>query len=136
MHRRRILVVDDYVPAANAVAQLLRLAGHEVVTVYSAEHALPAARELHAQIVLLDLGLQGADDGVTVAERLRRDSNLDRVVIIAVTGRCEAELDERVANAGFDHILVKPVGFDDLDPIISSIEEDHIGGPRGNSIAG
>jgi CheY-like chemotaxis protein len=43
---RRILVVDDNVDAADSLAMLLKLDGHEVHTVYGATEALEATARL------------------------------------------------------------------------------------------
>jgi CheY-like chemotaxis protein len=67
----RILVIDDYVPAATAIARLLRLSGHTVMTSFSASDAVAIALEFRPDVIFLDIGLGGPDDGVSVASRLR-----------------------------------------------------------------
>src|SRR6058998_2024747 len=109
MHTHRILVVDDYVPAAQAIAQLLRIVGHTVVTAYTADRIVDLAVEFQPDVVLLDIGLKGEADGVTVARWLREEPRLDGFVLVAVTGRGNTENDAHIASAGFDHYLVKPV---------------------------
>jgi CheY-like chemotaxis protein len=132
----RILVVDDYIPAARAISQLLRLDGHTVVTAFNAEHVLDAAVGFRPDIVLLDLTLQGADDGFVVARWLRDEAGLPDVLIVALTGRCDDELAQRAADAGFNYYLLKPVGWDDLQAVIASVDEEREHGRKGNSIAG
>ena len=57
--RRPILVVDDNVDAADTMAMLLRLDGHEVETVHEGESALKSVAARMPDIVLLDIGLPG-----------------------------------------------------------------------------
>src|SRR5262245_65731412 len=67
----RILVVDDLADAADSLALLLRVFGHEVRTAYNGPAALVAAEQFHPQVVLLDIGLP-AQGGYQVAKRLRQ----------------------------------------------------------------
>ncbi|MFL5615112.1 MAG: response regulator [Gemmatimonadaceae bacterium] len=127
MQPHRILVVDDYVPAAQAIAQLLRIVGHTVATAYTADNIMQLAVEFQPDLVLLDIGLKGEADGVTVAKWLREEPRLDGLVLVAVTGRGNAEHDDYIASAGFDHYLVKPVGLEQLDAIISALPERSAG---------
>src|SRR3954462_4892875 len=127
MQYHRILVVDDYVPAAQAIAQLLRIVGHTVATSFTADRILDPAIEFQPDVVLLDIGLKGEVDGVTVARWMREEPRLDGIVLVAVTGRGNVSHDEYIASAGFDHYLVKPVGLDELDAIISTVPERSAG---------
>ncbi len=68
----RVLVVEDNVDAAESLAALLRLWGHDVRVVHDGLAALEAARGQRPEVVLLDIGLPGLD-GYQVARRLRED---------------------------------------------------------------
>src|SRR5262249_39046484 len=56
---RRVLVVDDNVDAAESVAMLLRLWGHQVHLAYNGPEALEAADQHQPEVVVLDIGLPG-----------------------------------------------------------------------------
>ncbi len=114
----RVLVVDDSRDAAESLALLLRAAGHEVSTAYAGPAALEAARAFRPEAVLLDIGLPGMD-GYEVARRLRRESGLDRALLVAVTGYGQDEDRRRAHEAGFDHHLVKPADLETLQGILS-----------------
>jgi signal transduction histidine kinase/CheY-like chemotaxis protein len=102
----RVVVVEDNRDAAESLAMLLRLWGHEVRTCHDGLSGLKAARSYRPQVVLLDIGLPGLD-GFEVARRLRAELGKG-VWLVALTGygqeedRCQAEA------AGFDAHLVKP----------------------------
>jgi len=136
VHRSRILVVDDYVPVAHAIAQLLRLSGHAVMTAFNADDVMNTARAFQPDVVLLDIGLRGQNDGVTVAGWLRDERSFDHTLLVALSGRCDGEDDDRIAMAGFDYHLIKPVSFDELEAIIEAAPQRNTAGPKGNSIAG
>jgi signal transduction histidine kinase len=114
---RRILVVDDNEDAADVLADVLRLAGHEVRVAHDGLRALEAARSFDADLVLLDIGLP-VMDGYEVARRMRDGSF--RARLIAVTGYGQDVHREQSKQAGFDEHLVKPI---DLAAIRRLIEE-------------
>lgn len=104
---RRILVVDDNADAAELVAQLLALQGHEVVFACSGVEALAAAERLDPEVVFLDIGMPGMD-GYQVASALRRSGRFPRTRIVALTAWGNAKAREWSAATGFDAHLVKP----------------------------
>jgi CheY-like chemotaxis protein len=105
---RRVLVVDDNVDAADSIAWLLQLGGHEVRVAYDGPTALLIAQAFRPQVVLLDIGMPGMD-GYEVCRRLRQQPGTERAVLIALTGWGQDEDRRRSGEAGFDHHFVKPV---------------------------
>jgi DNA-binding response OmpR family regulator len=71
----RILVVeDDYLVGLNSESALAE-AGYQVVAVVpSGEEALQIAAELHPELVLMDIRLAGAMDGIDAAMALRKEN--------------------------------------------------------------
>ncbi len=113
----RVLVVDDNQDAADSLAMLLRLDGHEVHTAHDGPSALEVAREFLPRVVLLDLGLPGLD-GYQVARRLREGPDTRDVFLVAVSGYGQDEDRQRSRQAGFDHHLVKPINFSELRQLL------------------
>ncbi|MEO7092094.1 MAG: hybrid sensor histidine kinase/response regulator, partial [Polyangiales bacterium] len=66
---RRILIVDDNVDAAETLAEMLRLMGHEVAVAHNGAAALATAETARPQLALLDLGMP-VMDGFELAQRL------------------------------------------------------------------
>ncbi|HKW10956.1 MAG TPA: hypothetical protein VJO33_11305, partial [Gemmatimonadaceae bacterium] len=66
----------------------------------------------------------------------RHDAIFDETLLVALSGRCDGEDDDRIAMAGFDYHLIKPVSFDELEAIIETAPARSLEGPKGNSIAG
>jgi signal transduction histidine kinase/GAF domain-containing protein len=105
----RVLVVDDNEDAADCLAALLTLDGHEVQLAHTGPDALSQAQAHAPDVVLLDIGLPGFD-GYEVAKRLHAQHAPDRVPrLIAVTGFGTQDDQRRAREAGFDAHLVKPV---------------------------
>jgi signal transduction histidine kinase/ActR/RegA family two-component response regulator len=105
---RRVLVVDDNRDAAESLAQLLKLKGHEVRAVFDGPSALDAARTYQPDVILLDIGLPRMD-GYEVARRLRDQPECCKTCLVALTGYGREEDRRRSEQAGFDFHLVKPV---------------------------
>ncbi|RYZ87657.1 MAG: response regulator, partial [Proteobacteria bacterium] len=53
----RILVVDDNTDAAQSLADLLRMYGHDVRIAENGEKALQIAKEFHVEVAFLDIGM-------------------------------------------------------------------------------
>jgi len=107
---RRVLIVDDNEDAANSLALILELGGHETASVYSAVDALARAAEFRPDVVLLDIGLPGMD-GYEVAQKLRELPGLRDIRLVAVTGYGRSDDRLRARDAGFDDHLTKPVEY-------------------------
>lgn len=106
--RKRVLIVDDDIDAADMLAQALQGAGHEVRKEHDGTSALVAATQFQPDVVLLDLGLPGMD-GIEVARRLRGYPQLASVRIVALTGFGQGSDRKRSAAVGIESHLVKPV---------------------------
>ena len=104
---KRLLVVDDNQDAANSLAMLLKLQGHEVRVAYSGMGAVEITKTYTPDVVFMDIGMPGMD-GYEAARRIREQPGLGRVVLAALTGWGQQEDRRRTAEAGFNHHLVKP----------------------------
>jgi two-component system, chemotaxis family, CheB/CheR fusion protein len=104
---RRILVTDDNVEGAEALAILLRLAGHDVRVAQSGPETLEVASTFRPDVIFLDIGMPGMD-GLETARRLRQVPDLQRTLLVALTGYGEGSGRRLAFDAGFDDFLVKP----------------------------
>jgi CheY-like chemotaxis protein len=117
----RILVVDDNVDAADSIAILLSMEGHQTQTVNNAHDALVAATEFRPDVVLLDIGLPEMD-GYEVARRLRSQNAIEQMRLVAVTGYGQPADRARAQAAGFDKHLVKPVEPAALNEFLRTVQ--------------
>ncbi len=104
--RRRILVVDDNHDAAETLALLLQMAGHEVAVAHDGPGAVAEALAHPPDIVLCDIGLPGMD-GYEVARQLRA-GGARNLRLVAVSGYAQPEDVARSVEAGFDAHVAKP----------------------------
>jgi PAS domain S-box-containing protein len=114
---KKVLVVDDNRDAADSLAMLLRIEGHEVHVAADGTEALTLAEGLRPDVVLLDIGLPHMD-GYEVARRLRRSHRGDEMRLIAVTGYGQRDDMRSSTEAGFEHHLTKPIDAGEVSRII------------------
>jgi PAS domain S-box-containing protein len=114
--RWRILVVDDNNDAADSMAALLEVDGHQVKAVYTAEAGLAEVELLKPDLVLLDIGLPRIS-GYEVVQRIKAAH--PSIYVVALSGYGRPEDKQQARAAGFDAHLVKPVDFDALKQLMS-----------------
>jgi PAS domain S-box-containing protein len=105
--KRRILIIEDNMDSADALAEALRVNGHEVQHAYNGRVGLELAKGFAPEILLCDVGLPGMD-GYAVARAFRADPDLKDVWLIALTGYAQADDVQRALQAGFSRHLAKP----------------------------
>jgi CheY-like chemotaxis protein len=101
----RVLVVDDYPDAAESLALLLRLWGHDVRMAATGPAAL--AQAYRPDVVFSEVRLAGLS-GYQVAQRCRASSMARTPVLVAVTTQGQQADRQRAREAGFDLYLTKP----------------------------
>jgi len=117
--RRRILVVDDNVDAADSLASLLESFGHEARVAYSGPDAIAAAMEFQPEVAIIDIVLTDLD-GYEVASALRRNQGQKPLVLIALSGyRQQEEPRHHARNFLFNHRLLKPLDLGALQAILT-----------------
>lgn len=116
----RLLVVDDNVDAANALAMFLEAAGHQVAVEYGALAALEQVKTAPYDVFLLDIGLP-VMDGNELARRLRLIPHVAHATLIAVTGYGKQYDKDTSIAAGFDYYFVKPANPAKLADLLSHL---------------
>jgi len=118
--KRRVLIVDDNKDAAEWLATLLSLSGHETHVALDGVEAMKAAERLLPDAVLLDIGLPRVD-GYEVCRRIRQQPWGRDLVIVALTGWGQEEDRQKSREAGFNTHLVKPVDDEVLLTLLASL---------------
>ncbi|MBI5500703.1 MAG: response regulator [Deltaproteobacteria bacterium] len=116
--RRRVLIIEDNVDAAETLRDVLRLGGHEIAIAFDGLEGIAAVREFRPDVVLCDIGLPGID-GYEVARRLRSDRSLARILLVALSGYAQPEDLRQATEAGFDQHLAKPPPLEKLEELLA-----------------
>lgn len=106
----RVLVVDDEPEIRRFLRATLRTHRHEVFEADTGASALTAARDVHPDLLILDLGLPDMD-GVEITRQLRSWSQIP-IIILSVRSREDDKIG--ALNAGADDYLTKPFGVGEL----------------------
>jgi CheY-like chemotaxis protein len=112
-------VIEDNVDAAESLAMLLQLSGHEAEVAFDGPAGIEKARSFHPDVVLCDIGLPGGLDGHGVARAFRADPELRSAFLIALTGYGQEEDRKRALEAGFDAHLTKPADIEALKKLLA-----------------
>jgi CheY-like chemotaxis protein len=106
--RRRVLIADDNRDAADSLAMLLRMDGHDVTVVHDGRQAVATIDSFRPEIAVLDIGMPELN-GYEVARQVRQGPLGTLITLIAVTGWGQASDKARAAAAGFNHHFTKPL---------------------------
>jgi signal transduction histidine kinase/ActR/RegA family two-component response regulator len=118
--RGRILVVDDNRDAADSLAAVLRLFGHEVIVGHSGREALETGARERPDAIILDIGMPDMT-GYEAARRIRREAWGRHVFLLAITGWGQADDKETARASGFDRHLTKPVDPDQVEILLAEL---------------
>lgn len=113
----RVLVADDCQDAADSLAILLKLWGHDVSVVYDGPAAYRAAWTDRPDVLLLDIAMPNLD-GYDLAGQLRHLHSFEETLLIAISGYADEIHCRRGTDAGFDHYLPKPLELDSLEKLL------------------
>jgi signal transduction histidine kinase/ActR/RegA family two-component response regulator len=115
----RILLADDNVDFVNSIGALLSAMGHSVVITHNGPDALTAAARFCPDYAFLDIGLPQMS-GYDLARGIRRLTCGQMTLLVAVTGWGQEKDRQLAFEAGFDHHMVKPVRFEQIEEILSN----------------
>lgn len=107
-----MLLVDDDVPATDALRELLAGDGYDVRTAATGQEALRTVADFRPQVVVIDLGLPDIN-GLDLAGAVRAIPCARGARLVAMTGYQRGAIDAARA-VGFATCLVKPVDLDAL----------------------
>jgi two-component system CheB/CheR fusion protein len=116
--RRRVLVIEDNIDAADSLREVLAYGEHEVEVAYNGPEGIAEAREFRPEIVLCDLGLP-VMDGYEVARTFKQDESLKGVFLVALSGSSLPEDLQRASEAGFDRHIAKPASLEKLEELLA-----------------
>ncbi|BDG06560.1 response regulator [Anaeromyxobacter oryzae] len=118
--RPRVLAIDDDEPLLEVMKEVLRANGFDVETARHGFLAGYLVGHFRPDAVLLDLMMPGLD-GFEVLSLMRRRPDARTIPVIACTSLRGTEIEGRIALAGFEAYLRKPLDFRALVELLRTI---------------
>ncbi len=103
-----ILVVEDNEANLTLIDYLLRSYGYVPLLARSGQDGIRIAAEIRPEVILLDLSMPDLD-GYEVVRQIKEMPGLETTPVVAVTASAMIGDPERIAAAGFDGYLQKPI---------------------------
>jgi two-component system cell cycle sensor histidine kinase/response regulator CckA len=115
-----VLIVEDERVVALYLQQTLRQLGYHVpATAASTADALSLAEKWPPRIVLMDLRLRAADDGIEAAKQLRAHFTFG---LIYMAGSVDEDRQQRAAGTEPEAWLLKPFSPAQLEAALQAVE--------------
>lgn len=114
--KKIILVVEDYEDTRGFMKVFLESFGYLVVEAGDGLEAIEKFKYTHPDLILMDISLPMVD-GLTTTKAIREFSEGDQVPIIAITAFGK-DYSKQAIQAGCNDLLVKPIDFNRLEPIL------------------
>ena len=106
---KRVLLVEDNPVNQKVAVRMLRKMGCDVVVAVNGREAVERRFQGDFDIVIMDCRMPGMDGYEATREIRTRETNGDRVPIVAMTANVLEEERERCISSGMDDYLAKPV---------------------------
>lgn len=118
---KKVLIVEDQADIRELIRVTLELEPYELHEAEDGLTGLTAAQRLKPDLLLLDVMMPGAMDGLEVCRRVRATSELRRTRIVMLTAKGQAGDKSAGLAAGADEYLIKPFSPLDLMKIVSKM---------------
>lgn len=111
----KIIIADDEALIRMDLKEMLTAAGHEIIAEgVNGEEALTAARELHPDLVIMDVKMPRMD-GLTAAKLINEE---ELAPVLLLTAYSQKDIVEQAKEAGVLAYIVKPVREEQLFPAL------------------
>jgi DNA-binding response OmpR family regulator len=124
-----VLIVDDDPDVAEALADLMRVDGHEVRVGFNGEEGLRLARERLPDVALLDVEMPVLGGPAMSHQMFIRDMGLENVPVVFLSG--VPNLKRVAAEVGTPYFLAKPYRYAQLVTLVSQVLAERIAPDHG-----
>ncbi len=111
-----LLIIDDDLDGADALAEVMRADGHEVRVGYNGQEGLRLAGERIPELALLDVEMPVLDGPGMAYEMFIHDMGLEDVPVVLLSG--VKNLRETAAAVGTPYFLGKPYRYEQVVAVV------------------
>ena len=117
---KKVLIVDDRIEVRELVEVTLRVKDYQILEASNAEEAIETVKAEKPDLILMDVMMPGAMDGLEATRVLKSDPETKDCPIVMLTAKGQKIDMEKGLEAGAEDYFVKP--FSPLE-LIKKIEE-------------
>ena len=115
--QEKVLVIEDYLPSAQALQWAMEAIGHEVQVASDGKGAIAQSETFVPDIVLCDIKLPDMS-GYEICKQMRANPKFHNTLFLAQTGLADRASKQRSSKAGFHYHLVKPIDINKLFELV------------------
>ena len=119
-HRPKILLVEDSEDNRLMMKRLLEMSGYDVSEAVNGEQAVQKAKNLHPDLILMDLSLPRID-GLAATRLIRAMPPLKRVPIVVVSAHDTSDFQAEALASGCNEYVTKPIDFGQLELLLKKL---------------
>jgi CheY-like chemotaxis protein len=119
-HRPKILLVEDSEDNRLMMKRLLEMSGYDVSEAVNGEQAVQKAKNLHPDLILMDLSLPRID-GLAATRLIRAMPPLKRVPIVVVSAHDTSDFHAEALASGCNEYVTKPIDFGQLELLLKKL---------------
>ena len=112
-----ILLAEDNEANINTVSSYLRAKGYQILIAKTGQEAIDLAQLHRPDLILMDVQMPGMD-GLEAIRQIKANSELNSILIIALTALAMPDDRQRCLDAGAKEYLAKPVRLKELSQLI------------------
>jgi two-component system cell cycle response regulator DivK len=108
--QKSILIVEDNELNMKLFNDLLEAHGYKTIKTRSGVEAIALARQHRPDLILMDIQLPGIS-GLEVTQKMKNDSDLRHIPVIAITAFAMKGDEEKILQGGCEAYLSKPISI-------------------------
>lgn len=118
MDQKTIMVVEDYDDTRLLLKKGLEGLGYSVLEASNGQEAVDIAEREHPDLILMDLDLPILD-GIAATQRIRQQTGLESVPIVAVTAYPMSYSHVKAFAKGCNEYMPKPIDMTELENVVN-----------------
>jgi CheY-like chemotaxis protein len=115
---RTIMIVEDYDDTRELLKHGLEGLGYSVLEASNGQEAVDIADREHPDLILMDLDLPILD-GIAATQRIRQQSHMESVPIVAVTAYPMSYSRVKAFAKGCNEYIAKPIDMSELANLVN-----------------